>query len=99
MTTERRTLGEGERPSRAVVDAIAASEGVGPTEVEPPLYRAIDPEALDDLFSARAKPADEPVLTVRFDYHDYAVTVHRDGETSVSVADPDDATSHGAAPH
>ncbi|ELY86610.1 hypothetical protein C483_19410 [Natrialba hulunbeirensis JCM 10989] len=41
-------------PSQAIIEAVAAREGVDPTEIEPPayepLYSVINPEALDSLF-------------------------------------------------
>lgn len=81
-------------PSRAVVEAVAAAEGVDPTELSPPLYTAIDPDVLDSIFSdgRGAHPTGQLV----FEYLGYEVTVRPDGE--VSVADPDsgsDVQSHG----
>jgi hypothetical protein len=63
--------------SQAVVDAVADAEGVEPTEL-PPLFSAIDPDALDALFQPAS---DETVVTgsVRFRYAGYDVNVNEDG--------------------
>ncbi|ELY97039.1 hypothetical protein C482_14109 [Natrialba chahannaoensis JCM 10990] len=41
-------------PSQAIIEAVAAREGVDPTDIEPPayepLYSVVNPEALDSLF-------------------------------------------------
>ncbi|MFC3957857.1 HalOD1 output domain-containing protein [Halovivax cerinus] len=64
--------------SHRVVYAIAEREGVEPEALEPPLYSAIDPEALDLLYES----ADES-LTVSFSYLGYDVHVDADGTVSV----------------
>ncbi len=46
-------LQDGERPSTAVVNAIADHEGTSPHEIGPRLYDAVDPDALDSLFRQR----------------------------------------------
>lgn len=35
-----------------VIEAIADAEGVNPTELSPPLYEVIDPDALENLFTS-----------------------------------------------
>lgn len=70
------------KPSEAVVDAVAALVDVEPVELSP-LYRTIDPEALDALCQsadASARP------TVQFDYEGFVVTV-TDTDV-VSVVEP-----------
>lgn len=62
--------------SGAVLAAVAEAEGVDEMELAPPLYEAINPEALDTLFR-------ETSGTVEFQYHGYRVTV--DHEEGVSV--------------
>lgn len=62
-------------PSHEIVDAVSSAEGVGPTDL-PPLFEAIDPEALDALFRSDAD------VEVTFDYQGYEVTV-RDGANVV----------------
>ena len=72
-------------PSVAVVEAIAETEGVsaaavGPQEY-PVLYEAIDPQALDNLFSTG--PESKP-LTIKFTYGPYTVTVTSDGTVTLA---------------
>lgn len=40
----------GSPPSEKVVEAVADLEGREPLRLEPPLFRVIDPDALDALF-------------------------------------------------
>jgi hypothetical protein len=57
--------------SEAVLAAVAEREGVDETELETPLYEAIDPDALDDLFrDGRGH--------VSFQYAGYVVTIDHD---------------------
>ncbi|WP_337652328.1 HalOD1 output domain-containing protein [Halomontanus rarus] len=63
-------------PVYAVVSAVAEAEGTDPVEL-PPLYEAIDSEALNDLFTGRAKST---VGKVTFQYAGYDVTVNGNGE-------------------
>ncbi|AGB39397.1 HalOD1 output domain-containing protein [Natronococcus occultus] len=44
-------------PSVRVVEAVADAEGVDPTDLETPLYEAIDGAALDRLFAPTADSA------------------------------------------
>lgn len=77
-----------QRPlSEKVVETVAAREGVDPVDLDPRLYRAVDPDALDQLFdSSRRTDAD---LELSFTYSGYEVVVRSDGELSVSDADAD----------
>ncbi|WP_276271025.1 HalOD1 output domain-containing protein [Haloarcula litorea] len=75
-----------ERLSDGVVAAVAAVVGADPTAVpEPdgltPLYDAVDPEALDALFS----PGTDGHVTFR--YHGYEVTAYADERVIVRPAD------------
>jgi hypothetical protein len=74
--TESRSL------SATVVEAVAAAEHVSPSRLEPPLYRVVDPDALDALFRKGVRG------TVRFEYGDHLVEVTADGTVSV------DGTAH-----
>jgi len=72
-------------PSVAVVEAVAAHEGVDPLDL-PPLYDAVDPSALDTLFAPR------PDGSVRdgqlsFRFAGYDVTVHTSGEVDLDPRD------------
>ena len=66
------------RASERVVAAVASREGVGPTEL-PPLYGAIDPDALDDLVGdlgdVDGSRNGTPGLEIEFTYHGYDATV------------------------
>ncbi len=66
-----------ERISKRVVDALAAATDTDPLALNPPLYRSIDPEALDRLFEHGGAER------VRFEYDDHTVVVRRDGTITV----------------
>lgn len=73
-------------PSRTVVEAVAAREGVEPTDLSPPLYTAIDPDVLDTVFPTGRES--EGTAKLVFEYLGYEVTVLPDG--SVRVANDED---------
>lgn len=72
-------------PSQAIIEAIAAREGVDVTDVEPPayepLYAVVNPEALDRLFEPTAGPTTARVV---LEYEGYEITVFGDGRVDVS---------------
>lgn len=61
------------RTSIAVIRAVASKEGVDPTDLDVPLYDAVDPSALDSLFQSGFDGH------VRFTYYGYEVSVFDDG--------------------
>lgn len=74
--------------SMAVVDAVAEAKDVSSTEVQPPLHRVVDADALNQLFRS------EQVLSsgaprVSFTYAGYEVTVR--GRDEVVVRPETDA--------
>jgi hypothetical protein len=71
---------QADEPSVAVVMAVAAREGVDPTELSPPLNDVVDPDALDALF---AGSDDESIGSLTFDYRGYSVEVRSDGRVHV----------------
>lgn len=73
-----------ERVSRAVVEAVADAHGVSPLDLEPPLYEAVDPDALEQFVARADHPAAS--VTVTFTYAGHEVTVDGDGEVSVASA-------------
>jgi hypothetical protein len=79
-------------PSQSVVERIAEAENTDPVNLDTPLYDAIDPDALDALFSpvdeARSLPGQ-----VTFSYYGYTVTVDSSGDVALAE-DP----AHGEAP-
>lgn len=75
-------------PSQAVVEAVAATTGVDPLALEPPLYDVVDPEALDTLLESGG-------TAVSFEYDGHAVRVEETGRVYVdgTAFEP----GHGAA--
>lgn len=63
-------------PSRAVVRAVADAADAEPIEL-PPLYEAVDTDALDAVFRGR------PGGRVTFDYAGHTVTVRHNAEVTV----------------
>lgn len=64
----------GRQLSHAVVNAVATAEERDPTTL-PPLYNAIDPDALDALFADRG----DQLGRIAFRYHGYDVAVSENG--------------------
>ncbi|WP_324665632.1 HalOD1 output domain-containing protein [Haloarcula sediminis] len=71
---------DAESLSDTVIRAVSTASGRSPTPGPgadaslDPLYTAIDPDALDSVFTA-----DGSAGTVTFDYHGYTVTAHSAG--------------------
>lgn len=63
--------------STRVVEAVADAVGTDPLELEPPLYHAIDLDALERLVENGS------TKLVRFEYVDHTVTVRGDGTVLV----------------
>jgi hypothetical protein len=72
--------------SRAVVEQVAAAEGIDPVDITVPLFEVIDPDALDSLFSSDGQPLPGDGK-VTFGYHGYRVTVSSDGSVSITAGD------------
>ncbi|QCS43032.1 HalOD1 output domain-containing protein [Natrinema versiforme] len=70
-------------PVTLVVEAVADREGVAPMELQPPLYDAVDPEALNALVSSADGDTDTGTVRVSFEYNGYDITVGSDGDVSV----------------
>lgn len=68
---------EREAVSKKVVEALARATGTDSRNLDPPLYEAIDPEALD-VFVASADQS-----FVEFEYDGRNVVVSADGTVSV----------------
>lgn len=66
--------------SQKVVEAVAEVEGVHPVDLTPPLYEAIDPEALDRIFEVA--PA---IGKVTFNYNSCEVSVFSDGYVAIET--------------
>lgn len=80
----------GRPPSIAIVEAIAAIEGIQSPDIEFTLYESIDPEALDTLFDDR-KTAEEATsetetgAVAEFRVNDYVVNVNADGSLTIEA--------------
>lgn len=72
--------GSGAAASMRVVRRVACETGTDTAEL-PPLYDAIDPEALDAVVGSAA------TTSVTFTYADYVVSVDADGTVSVDSED------------
>lgn len=85
MTTpvQSQSAREGSTVSEAVVEAVADAENISASDVRPPLYEVIDPDALDDLFAARFSTVDRTNGRIVFPYCGYEVTVYGNGEVTV----------------
>ncbi|APW98375.1 hypothetical protein CHINAEXTREME_11495 [Halobiforma lacisalsi AJ5] len=69
-----------------IVTAVADTKGVDPTEL-PPLYYAIDPDAIDQLFQSQVQ---NESLRVQFTFAGCDVTISSDRQVTVTVT-PSDA--------
>ena len=77
-------LQDGERPSTAVVNAIANHENASPDDIGPRLYDAIDPDALDSLFRPRVDGQERDGGTAVFSYRGYEITYESDGVVHIA---------------
>lgn len=81
MTVSRTAIDSGRSVSTVVVEAVAESMGVSPLELDPPLHRVVDPDALDDLFRSDGTTTASP--RVSFTYAGHEVTVRGRGDVEV----------------
>lgn len=80
-----RSFDSAEPPSEAVVDAVAAVTGERPVDL-PPLYHAVDPDALDAVFEGRERRPGTTVRRITFEYADLEISVR--GDRQVRIRDP-----------
>lgn len=81
----RREDTDGPEPlSAAVIAALAEYKGVDPMELDPPLYEAIDPDALDTLDARRGNDTGSAVTYLAFSYDGRTVEVTGDGAVRIS---------------
>lgn len=71
------------RQSTKVIEEVAEFKGVDPIHL-PPLYDALDPDALDTLFEPAGNGATRGNGSIEFTYAQQRVTVHADGRVLVS---------------
>ena len=70
--------------SEAVIDAVVAHTGEDPLEMDP-LHSAVDPDALDKLFSRRSNRRQQRGdISVFFSFNGYEITVWSYGTIRVS---------------
>ncbi|MCL9813859.1 HalOD1 output domain-containing protein [Natranaeroarchaeum aerophilus] len=85
-------LGNHDRISTAVVEALADANDVDPLELDP-LYEAVDPDALDSLFSTSDGSTGIPHGTVRFTTNGYEVEVTSTGRVHLTPEESVEAVS------
>lgn len=69
--------------SERIVNEVATCDGVDPVEL-PPLFDAVDPDALEALFAPTAN-GEKRRGKIWFSYADYDVTIEYDGEPVVTI--------------
>lgn len=85
--TYRTSFGaNGRTAAEAVVETVSAATGAGPLEL-PPIYAAVDPDALDRLVDSLPGDAGALPCSVTFEYADQLVTVDGEGTVAVEPAD------------
>lgn len=82
LTTAKWGCDDENTPVYTVVSAVADVEDTDPVEL-PPLYNAINPEALNDLFTSRSEPS---VNQITFEYAGYVIEVRGSGKVQVRSA-------------
>lgn len=80
---------DGTEISASVIHAVAAVVDREPTTLEP-LYDAVDPDALDQLFRSRRTGTGGSRLVVSFPFNGCHVTVEADGTISIGPEGDDD---------
>lgn len=75
-------------PSVAVVEAVAAREGVEPETLTHPLDAVVDVDALDSIFAPRGSGAARDGGQISFTYYGYHVTVHSSGSVLLDADGP-----------
>lgn len=75
---------DGESVTQAVVRAMSTETRTDPLEL-PPLYPAVDPDALDALFGAPAGSSARPSCTVVFEYDGREIRVNGTGTIQIST--------------
>lgn len=77
MGSSRRGTGE------LVAEAVAERETVDPVELTPPLYTAIDVDALETLIAHESARAGGTGIRVEFSYRGYDIAVEDGGAVEV----------------
>ncbi|WP_227353848.1 HalOD1 output domain-containing protein [Haladaptatus salinisoli] len=82
MKTTGNSWDDGRPVSEVVVEAVAEETGTSPERITPPLYDAVDPEALNNLFEDTANAGRREGRVV-FAYSGFEVTVREDGSVAL----------------
>lgn len=78
-----------EKISSGVIDAVAEATETDPLDLHPPLFEAIDPDALDTLVASASAP-----LQIQFEYVGVQVTVEHTGTIQAEKPAPSQDSSH-----
>jgi hypothetical protein len=68
--------------SQSIVETVADEVGVSPAVLDPPLFEAIDTDALEAVLTSGERRSGPPV-TVTFEYAGFTVTVTSDGDVTL----------------
>ena len=90
LTPTETTVTDSDSLTVAIVSAVAESKGVSTADL-PPLYNAIDVDALGALF-APTSSEDHALGTASFEYAECAIEFHADGTVAVSPLESVDAS-------
>lgn len=71
---------DGECVSQTIVRALAEAEGTAPMQLSPPIYEAINPEALNQFIHSLSTDDSG----VSFEYNGYGVLVSGNGDVEVT---------------
>ncbi|WP_224337203.1 HalOD1 output domain-containing protein [Haloprofundus halobius] len=74
-------------PSAAVIETVAIASDREPTSLEP-LYKTVDPDALDALLGSSEIPSIDGDITVSFVFAGHDVIVENDGRVVVGPVEP-----------
>lgn len=86
MNQAQTAVADGSTLSQPVVEAVAEAKGSDPLDLKPPLYEAIDPDALENIFVATPTNG-RTEGQVTFFYSGCEITVCGDGYISVEEQD------------
>ena len=70
------------QPTAAIVEALSAATGTSPLDL-PPLYDAVDPDALNRLFAHATRTDLGEPLSIEFTADGWGVVVSTDGEVRI----------------
>lgn len=70
--------------STAVIETVAAREGVDPTELNVPLYETINPDALDQFVRHASEAGGETAVQLELTYYGYELVITADGSVRIS---------------